>query len=104
MTNKAIYEHEAQDIANLVLAKKQAYGEHSLEQVNDIIKILYPTGISSEDYSKVLIIVRLLDKVTRLVTAHHKDKEDAWKDIAGYALRMLVLDQEIKPKLDRRNE
>jgi hypothetical protein len=108
MTNRNIYEHEAQKIASIVIEKRQAYGKKSLEQVEAIISILYPTGITSQDYPKVLTIIRLLDKITRLTTANKEDKEDAWTDIAGYALRTIVRNKEIKPgsivKLDGRNE
>lgn len=98
MTNEqcALYTFEANKIANIVISKREAYGEYSLEQVDAIIAILYPTGISTKDYPKALTIIRLLDKVTRLVTAKVDDKEDAWVDIAGYALRSIVRNKESK--------
>lgn len=97
MTNEqgVLYTFEANKIANIVIAKREAYGENSLEQVDAIIDILYPTGISTKDYPKALTIIRLLDKITRLVTAYDKDKEDAWTDIAGYALRSIVRNKEV---------
>lgn len=86
--NKEQLELTAQQLAQLVWSKGEAYGD-SITSSKQILKIFYPTGISTTDYDKVLIIVRVIDKLQRIVQGA-KGQENPWRDVAGYALRMLV--------------
>lgn len=86
--NKEHLELIAQQLAQLVWSKGEAYGD-SITVSTQILQILYPTGIPSSEYHKALILIRVLDKLCRVVNTY-TDQENPWQDIAGYALRMLA--------------
>ena len=75
----------AEAIAKLVKSKNIKYG-NSFERSAEIIKILYPDGIKVEQYNDFLTIIRVIDKLFRIVTANANDEEDPWRDINGYSL------------------
>jgi hypothetical protein len=72
-------------IGNIVSAKNKAYGD-SFGVTPYILRILYPDGISKDQYDDVLTIVRVLDKLKRIATSKNAFDENPWMDIAGYAL------------------
>lgn len=79
---------DAQSLAQLVQTKQQAYGD-SFKKVGQIMAILYPDGVKPGGFDDALALVRVLDKIVRIVTANgEKDAlgENPWRDIAGYAL------------------
>ena len=76
----------ATDIATLVHEKNAAYGD-AITKTAQILSILFPNGIEVGDYGRILIIVRMLDKVCREST--NSDIEN-WKDLLGYCLRMVA--------------
>ena len=82
------YEQIGGEIGRLVDEKQRAYGR-SFDRAGEIVKILYPAGISPGQFQDVLAIVRILDKFFRIAT-HAQDPmgENPWKDVAGYALLM----------------
>lgn len=87
----------AVEIGNLVEDKNAAYGD-SFQKSQEIIKILYPNGIRTDQYRDVLGIIRVLDKMFRLATNKQAFEESPWTDICGYGLLGSVYDQEDKDK------
>lgn len=76
----------AADIAATVAEKNAAYGD-SVTRSADIMRVLYPDGIPVSAYGDALLIVRVLDKLSRIATDRDALGESPWRDIAGYALR-----------------
>lgn len=78
---------KAQEIAELVEQKSEAYG-NSFHRVHKVLEELYPKGIQIAQYSDLLPIIRLLDKVFRIAHNMGVDPmgENPWEDIMGYAL------------------
>jgi len=74
------------DLKSLMLEKRKAYG-NSFNNAPDILKHLYPEGVSPDQYEDLLTIVRIIDKLYRI--ANQADTEDPWQDIAGYAVLSL---------------
>lgn len=79
----------AQEIACVLEEKNAQYGP-AFANAPKILETLYPHGILPEDYSNLLTIVRILDKLQRIATNNAKDVEDPWKDICGYSILALA--------------
>jgi hypothetical protein len=75
----------AQQIGELVEAKNQAYGD-SFDKAGDFLRLLYPAGITPEQYRDSLALVRIFDKQMRIATGGDPLGESPWIDIAGYAI------------------
>lgn len=75
----------AKEISELVIEKNKAYGS-SFKQANKIIDVLYPNGVKPEQYSDMLLITRVIDKLFRIANKKDAFGENPWKDIMGYAL------------------
>ena len=58
------YEKIGVEIGKLVTRKQAAYG-NSFGKAGEIIRILYPSGITSEKMDDALTVVRILDKLFR---------------------------------------
>jgi len=68
----------------MTVAKKNiAYGD-SFRRSGEILAILYPEGVTTEQYADMLGVVRIIDKLFRI--AHGDRTEDPWADIAGYGV------------------
>jgi len=80
------------DIGSLVEQKNKAYGS-SFEKSAEIIKILYPDGVKPEQYTDLLAITRVLDKLFRIATKKDAFGESPWQDIAGYAILGISKDE-----------
>ena len=97
----------ATEIGELLVIKDAAYGS-AFEKTKEILKILFPNGLPVEAFDDGLTIQRILDKICRLtVLCTNPDEnktdertEDAWKDIAGYAIKALC---EQRRKKNERN-
>lgn len=72
-------------IGSLVEEKNKAYGS-SFEKSSEIIKILYPNGVQPDQYTDLLAITRLIDKLFRIASNKDAFGESPWQDIAGYAI------------------
>lgn len=72
-------------IGELVEKKQAAYGD-SFGKSGQVMRILYPDGITSEKLDDALTVVRVLDKLFRIATDRDALGESPWRDIAGYAL------------------
>ena len=79
------------DLRALILSKREAYG-NAFNDAPQILKQLYPQGISPDQYTDLLTIVRVLDKLYRI--ANQAKTEDPWQDIAGYAILALEKNRE----------
>ncbi len=69
----------------LVDTKQAAYGD-SFGKAGEVLKILYPNGVSHAHMQDLLTVARVLDKLFRVATDRDALGEDPWKDVAGYAL------------------
>jgi hypothetical protein len=75
------------EIGALVEKKQFEYGD-SFTKIPKILEIMYPAGISWDEYAQMALVVRILDKLNRVAMGNQGD-ESAFKDIAGYALLAL---------------
>lgn len=82
---KTIFEETAERIGKLVAEKNTAYGS-SFAESHKILQILYPNGISVEQFTDALAIIRVIDKLFRIATAKDAFGESPWQDIAGYGI------------------
>jgi hypothetical protein len=79
------YLKKAQEIANIVEQKNKAYG-NSFNKSGEILKILFPEGIKPEQYTDVLSIARIIDKLFRIANNKNAFGENPYEDMVGYAL------------------
>ncbi|KOP81987.1 hypothetical protein AMS60_05515 [Bacillus sp. FJAT-21945] len=79
------YEEIAIKIGQLVDEKNQAYGD-AFNKSDEFLKLLYPDGVKPEQYSDMLAIVRIFDKLMRIATNKGAFEENPWRDIAGYGV------------------
>ena len=86
MENK--YKEIALQIAELVIKKQLAYGD-SFGKSGEIMRILYPNGITLEQMDDALTVVRVIDKLFRIATDRDAFGESPWSDINGYSLLSL---------------
>lgn len=79
----------AADLVALLVEKQKAYGD-SFEKAGGVLEILYPDGAKLEQYTDMLAITRVIDKLFRIANRKDAFQESPWKDIAGYALLSAV--------------
>lgn len=79
------YENLGRDIGKLVATKQEAYGD-SFGKSGEVMRILYPDGITADKLDDALTVVRVLDKLFRIATDKDALGESPWRDIAGYSL------------------
>ena len=73
-------------IAKVVVEKNAAYGDAS-HKVTQILKILYPEGVTHDRLQDMLILTRVLDKLVRIACGNKKAfGESPWSDVAGYGI------------------
>ena len=77
------FEKIANEIGKLVDEKNKAYGSSFLKS-EKILQILYPNGITPDQYKNMLAITRIVDKLFRIATDKDAFGENPFKDIAGY--------------------
>ena len=81
------------ELGELLSEKNDAYG-NDFEKTTKILELLYPNGISVSQYKDVHVIVRMLDKMSRIARDNDPMGEDPFKDIAGYAILAQLLRSE----------
>lgn len=86
---KGRYETLGTLVGELVDAKNKAYGD-SFDQAGEFLKLLYPNGITPEQYSDMLALVRVFDKMKRIASDRDALGESPFADIAGYGLLGLL--------------
>ncbi len=83
-------------LGRLVDDKQRAYGD-SAGRSGAIMAILYPDGIPTHAYEDALLMVRVLDKLSRIAQRGSDGKdlggESPWADIAGYGLLGAAMDE-----------
>ncbi|KQL20483.1 hypothetical protein AN957_19095 [Cytobacillus solani] len=79
------YEEIAIKIGQLVDEKNQSYGD-AFNKSDEFLKLLYPNGVKPDQYSDMLAIVRIFDKLMRIATNKGAFEENPWRDIAGYGV------------------
>ena len=77
----------ADAIGDLVAEKNLAYGD-AFSKAGEVLKILYPDGVSTDKYLDILVTVRILDKLFRIANSKDAFGESPWQDIAGYGILM----------------
>jgi len=82
------YEEIGQRIGKLVAEKQKAYG-NSYGNSGKILEILFPNGVKPAEYTELLAICRVVDKLFRLANDPHYGGESPWGDIVGYGLLRL---------------
>lgn len=85
MSSGDVYEQIALDVARLVQQKQLAYGD-SFGKSGQILRILYPGGISHDQMDQALTVVRVLDKLFRIANEPEAFGESPWADVIGYGL------------------
>ena len=87
-------------IGELVQSKNASYGD-SFSNSGKILAILYPNGVKPEQYTDMLTVVRILDKLARVATRKDAFGESPFKDIAGYGILGYAKDGVAKKKCER---
>jgi hypothetical protein len=82
---KSIFSQIGEKIGEIVKNKNIAYGD-SFSQSGMVLKILYPNGISVEQYDNALYIIRTIDKLFRIATMKDAFGENPAMDICGYSI------------------
>lgn len=79
------FEDIGREVGKLVDEKNKAYGD-SFGKAGSILSVLYPDGIRVDQYTDMLAVVRILDKLFRIATDRDALGESPFKDITGYGL------------------
>ena len=79
----------ANELAQLVALKNVAYGD-TANRAGKMLEALYPKGVQPHQYTDMLLIVRIIDKLSRIAQrdASGRDPggESPYRDIMGYGL------------------
>lgn len=81
----SIYEQIGLEVGKLVNQKNISYG-NSFARCGEFLKLLYPNGVNPDQYTDMLTIVRMFDKLMRIATDKDALGEDPFRDLAGYSL------------------
>ncbi len=86
---------KGKEIGKILVEKNSAYG-NSFVCSGEILKILYPNGVSTNQCEDALALTRIIDKMFRI--ANKKDGKDQmgespYKDICGYSMLGWVRDE-----------
>jgi hypothetical protein len=73
------------DVGELCEEKNEAYGD-SFAKAGVILEELYPNGVQPEQYTDMLGVIRVLDKLFRIATKKDAFGESPWLDVAGYGV------------------
>lgn len=86
------FEELARQVGALVDEKNKAYG-NSFGEAGEFLKILYPDGVRPDQYTDLLCVVRIFDKLKRIATKKDAFGESPYRDIVGYGLLGLNMDE-----------
>jgi hypothetical protein len=95
----ATYARIANEVASLLQIKNVAYG-NAFDKTTAILELLYPNGIPKECFRDVHVIVRVLDKLSRIAQNNDPLGESPWQDITGYSI--LAQTAQLKDKHDEK--
>lgn len=79
------------DLAAILSTKDEAYG-NAFDKTTQILSLLYPNGIRVEQYKDLHVIIRMLDKISRIARDNDPLGESPYMDIAGYSILSLARD------------
>lgn len=79
------YEKVGADLGALVDSKQLQYGD-MISAMGPLLRILYPAGITPEQYDDLALVVRICDKLGRITRGNGEGNESPYSDIAGYGL------------------
>lgn len=79
-------------VAETVMCKNVAYGS-SFEKCGDFLRLLYPGGLTPEQYDDALLLVRIFDKQMRIATRKDAFGESPYRDLAGYGILGAAADE-----------
>ena len=79
------YNNLAVKVAKLVAQKQLAYGD-SFGHAGSVLQEMFPDGIRPEQYTDLLTICRILDKLFRIANDPKAFEENPYQDIVGYGL------------------
>ena len=92
----AAYAETGEAIGKLVEDKQVQYGD-SFAKSADIMRVLYPHGITHAQMVDALAVVRIIDKLFRIGRRGQdgvpNDTESPYRDIAGYAILGATADE-----------
>ena len=97
------YEELALTIGKLVTEKQIAYG-NSFGMAGAVLRILYPNGITLDQYDDVLTVTRIIDKLFRVANLKDYNGENPYTDIAGYGLLGALAKQDEMAEPEKRGE
>ena len=83
------------NLGELLEEKNKSYGS-AFSKSSEILEILFPTGVQPEQYTDLLLVTRILDKLFRIANDKSAFNEEPWKDIAGYGILGIYKEQENK--------
>jgi len=86
------YRFIAEEVARLVEQKNAAYGS-AFAKSGEILKHLYPDGVRPEQYTDMLAIIRILDKLFRIASQKGAFEESPYRDIIGYGILGVAKDE-----------
>ena len=86
---KTSYEERCQKIGRILDQKAKSYG-NSFTDSTKILELLFPYGIATARYGDLLAVLRIIEKLYRVVHSPKEEEESPFLDIAGYALLMLA--------------
>ena len=90
-SGKGKYEQLGAEIGKIVTDKQISYGD-SFGNAGRVMEIIYPNGITREQYDDALVVVRIIDKLFRIANRKNAYGESPYGDIAGYSLLGLSRD------------
>lgn len=76
----------------LTAVKNEAYGSSFVTSA-EALKLLYPDGIRPEQYTDVLLLARIWDKMQRIATDKDALGENPYRDLMGYAILGVAKDE-----------
>ena len=79
------YEQIGTRIGKLVDEKNKAYGD-SFGKSCEILEILYPSGVQPNQYTDMLCLTRIIDKLFRIATQKEAFGDSPYIDISGYGI------------------
>jgi hypothetical protein len=85
MHSEDLIKEIGKSVADITAEKNKAYGS-SFENTGKILQILYPNGVSPDQYTDMLLLTRMLDKFFRIANDKGAFNEDPYMDLAGYGL------------------
>jgi len=87
------------EIEDIILDKRKKYGPVDIK-ISKTLTELYPSGVQPETYQEFILVVHMLEKLSRLTNTNitKEAKNDAYVDLAGYSILGVVKNSE-KQKL-----